>query len=41
MANMIVTSLKDWYNKKWPTITLLPTDDDDLNATLHRLINEA
>jgi hypothetical protein len=27
--------------QKWPTITLLPTDDDDPNATLHWLINEA
>jgi hypothetical protein len=41
MANMIITSLEDWYNKKRPTITLLPTDDDDPNATLHQLINEA
>jgi hypothetical protein len=41
MANMIITSLEDWYNKKRPTITLLPTDDDDPNTTLHQLINEA
>jgi hypothetical protein len=41
MANMIITSLEDWYNKKRATITLLPTDDDNPNTTLHRLINEA
>ena len=41
MANMIITSLEDWYNKKQPTITLLPTNNNDPNATLHQLINAA
>lgn len=41
MAALIIDSLEAWYDGHRPTISLLPTDDDDPNATLHRLINEA
>jgi hypothetical protein len=33
--------LHQWYKGKCPAINLLPTDDDEPNATLHQLFNEA
>jgi hypothetical protein len=41
MATLIIECLEAWYDGKHPTVTLLPTNDNDRNATLHRLINEA
>jgi hypothetical protein len=41
MATLIIECLEVWYDGKRPTVTLLPTNDNDPNATLHRLINEA
>jgi hypothetical protein len=41
MATLIIECLEAWYNRKRPTVTLLPTNKNDPNATLHPLINEA
>jgi hypothetical protein len=41
MATLIIECLEAWYDGNRPTVTLLPTNDNDPNATLHRLINEA
>jgi hypothetical protein len=34
MASMIINCLNQWYKGKRPAINLLPTDDDEPNATL-------
>jgi hypothetical protein len=41
MATLIIECLEAWYDGKRPTVTLLPTNDNDPNATLHQLINKA
>jgi hypothetical protein len=38
---MIINCLNQWYKGKRPAINLLPTDDDEPNATLQQFINEA
>jgi hypothetical protein len=35
MATLIIECLEAWYDGKRPTVTLLPTNDNDPNATFH------
>jgi hypothetical protein len=41
MTSVIMSCLRKWYDGRIPVILLLPTDDSDSNAVLHRLINTA
>jgi hypothetical protein len=41
MSSIIIDCLQQWLSGTQPTIVLLPTNDEDPNAHLHWLINEA
>jgi hypothetical protein len=41
MSSIIIDCLQQWLSGNRPTIVVLPTNDEDPNANLHWLINEA